>query len=80
MGKKGKKNKAGKLSKSDRKRAIADLERKLEALAKRLQDELKDVDVFEPLSQDRDDCDICCFPLPMDNGNIKHWVCCGKTI
>ena len=31
MGKKGKKKKAGKLSKGDRKRAIADLEVKLEA-------------------------------------------------
>ena len=80
MGKKGKKKKAGKLSKGDRKRAIADLEVKLEALAKRLQDELKDVDLFEPVSEDRDDCDICFVPLPMDRSDWKFSHCCGKFL
>ena len=68
MGKKGKKSKAGKLSKGDRKRAIDDLHRKLEALAERLQEELKDVDLFAP-PLPKDDCDLCFVTLP----SVSEW-------
>ena len=72
MGKKGKKAQAGKLTK----KAVF---KRLDALAKNLEEELKDADLFAPLPP-TEDCPICCVPLSRIARKIMNRPCCGKDI
>ena len=90
MGKKGKRsNKAagggdkGKVSagraRRERIAAMKEIETSIEALAKKFEEELKDVDVFCPLAA-REDCAICFLPMPSDDRCIAYGSCCGKSV
>ena len=53
---------------------------RLNALAKNLEDELKDADLFAPLPP-TEDCAICLVPLPhVKISEVGYVVCCGKEI
>ena len=75
MGKKGKKGQAGKPKKLTPK----DVSKRLSALAKNLEEELKGADLFAPLPP-MEDCAICLVPLPRLNSEIFYKTCCGKDI
>ena len=71
MGKKGKRG-----DKPAEKKAIL---KRIDALAKKLEEELKGADLFAPLPP-MDDCPICLVRLPrMDNSKL-YQGCCGKYI
>ena len=75
MGKKGKKAQAGKPKKLTPK----DVAKRLNALAKNLEEELEGADLFAPFPP-TEDCAICLVPLSrLDSGKI-YQSCCGKTI
>ena len=76
MGKKGKKGQAGKPKKLTPK----DVGKRLNALAKNLDEELKaGADLFAPLPP-TEDCAICLVPMSrLDSGKIYQW-CCGNEI
>ena len=76
MGKKGKKGLAGKPKKLTPK----DVGKRLNALAKNLDEELKaGADLFAPLPP-TEDCAICLVPMSrLDSGKIYQW-CCGNEI
>ena len=79
MGKKGKKAQAGKPKKLTPK----DIGKRLNALAKNLEEELEGADLFAPLPP-TEDCAICLVPLfrlsdETQNGTRYH-ACCGKEI
>ena len=72
MGKKGKKAQAGKLTR----KAVL---KRLDALAKKLEEELKDADLFAPLPP-TEECPICCLPLSRLASKTFYKACCGKDI
>lgn len=41
--------------------------------------ELKDEALFK-VPPPRDDCDICCLPLPLEAAESRYQACCGKVI
>ena len=75
MGKKGKKAQAGKPKKLTPK----DVGKRLNALAKHLEGELKDADLFAPLPP-TEDCAICLVPLLRGHSEIYYQPCCGNSI
>ena len=77
MGKKGKKAQAGKPKKLTPK----DVGKRLDVLAKKLEEELEGADLFAPLPP-TDDCAICFVPLPRISANIARFyqACCGNDI
>ena len=75
MGKKGKKAQAGK----DKKLTFKDVGKKLDALVKKLEEELKNADLLRPLPP-TEDCPICCIPLSRLSYNFQYYSCCGKRI
>jgi len=75
MGKKGKKGQVGKPKKLTPK----DIGKRLNALAKNLEEELKGADLFAPLPP-TEDCAICLVPLSRMNAEIRYMACCGKDI
>ena len=88
MGKKGKR--AGKSSegkakqgtgKARRERAALqrDVEARIAALVTRLEEELKDADMFGPYAE-REDCPICFVPMPQADADLTCCPCCGKII
>ena len=76
MGKKGKKAQAGKPKKLTPK----DVGKRLNALAKTLEEELEGADLFKPLPP-TDDCAICLVPLSRHvNTETYYQPCCGNVI
>ena len=75
MGKKGKKAQAGKLKKLTPK----DVGKRIDALAKRLEEELKGADLFAPFPP-AEDCAICFVPLPHLKPETCYQACCGNSI
>ena len=75
MGKKGKKAQAGKPKKLTSK----DVGKRLNALAKNLEEELEGADLFAPLPP-TEDCAICLVPLSRLNSEVLYKACCGKEI
>ena len=75
MGKKGKKGQAGKPKKPTPK----DLSKRLNALAKNLEEERKGADLFAPLPP-TEDCAICLVPLSRVVQNSHYRACCGNMI
>ena len=75
MGKKGKKAQAGKPKKLTPK----DVGKRLDVLAKNLEEELKGADLFAPLPP-TEDCAICLVPLSRAVPNSTYFACCGNVI
>ena len=75
MGKRGKKAQAGKPKKASPK----DVGKKLNALVKKLEEELKGADLFAPLPP-TEDCAVCLVPLPRVKGKSAYNACCGNDI
>jgi hypothetical protein len=75
MGKKGKKGQAGKPKKLTPK----DIGKRLDTLAKKLEEETKGADLFAPLPP-TDDCAICLVPLSRMAPNSGYFACCGNLI
>ena len=75
MGKKGKKGQAGKPKKPTPK----DIGKRLNALAKNLEEEVKGADLFAPLPP-TEDCAICLVPLSRMATNLVYEPCCGNMI
>lgn len=75
MGKKGKKGQAAKPKKLTPK----EIGKRLDALVKKLQEELKGADLFAPLLP-MEDCPICFIPLPRLGDKKVYKYCCGKEI
>ena len=75
MGKKGKKTQAGKPKKLTPK----DVGKRLDVLAKKLEEELKGADLFAPLPP-TEDCAICLVPLPRVRSETFSKPCCGNSI
>ena len=75
MGKKGKKAQAGKPKKLTPK----DIGKRLDVLAKNLEEELEGADLFAPLPP-TEDCAICLVPLSRLNSETFHQACCSNNI
>ena len=76
MGKKGKKAQAGKPKKLTPK----DISKRLNALAKTLEEELEGADLFAPLPP-TEDCAICLVPLSRSKpSETLYKACCGNAI
>ena len=75
MGKKGKKAQAGKPKKLTPK----DIGKRLDVLAKKLEEETKGVDLFAPLPP-TEDCAICLVPMSRFISEIRYLLCCGNFI
>ena len=75
MGKKGKKAQAGKPKKLTPK----DVGKRLNALAKNLEEELEGADLFALLPP-TEDCAICLVPLRRIETQISYKICCGNFI
>ena len=75
MGKKGKKAQAGKPKKLTPK----DVGKRMDVLAKNLEEELKGADLFAPLPP-TEDCAICFVPLSRLASNSTYFACCGNMI
>ena len=75
MGKKGKKAQAGKPKKLTPK----DVGKRLDALVKKLGEELKDADLFALLPP-TEDCAICLVPLSRLKIDAMYQACCGNEI
>jgi TPR repeat protein len=75
MGKKGKKAQAGKPKKLTPK----DVGKRLNALAKNLEEDLEGADLFAPLPP-TEDCAICLVPLSHVKSESLYKSCCGKSI
>ena len=75
MGKKGKKAQAGKPKKLTPK----DTSKRLDALVKKLEEELKGADLFAPLPP-TEDCAICLVPMSRIKSDTMYKACCGKEI
>ena len=75
MGKKGKKAQAGKPKKLTPK----DVGKRLNTLAKNLEEELNGADLFAPLPP-TEDCAICLVPLTRVLSETLYTPCCGNTI
>ena len=75
MGKKGKKAQAGKPKKLTPK----DVGKRLDVLAKKLEEELEGADLFASLPP-TEDCPICLVPVSGINSEQRYRPCCGNTI
>ena len=75
MGKKGKKTQAGKPKKLTPK----DIGKRLNVLAKKVEEELEGADLFAPLPP-TEDCAICLVPMSCIKSETFYQACCGKTI
>ena len=75
MGKKGKKDQAGKPKKLTPK----DVGKRLDALVKKLGEELEDADLFAPLPP-TEDCAICFVPLSRLKSETYYQTCCGNEV
>ena len=75
MGKKGKKAQAGKPKKLTPK----DIGKRLDVLAKKVEEELKGADLFAPLPP-TEDCAICFVPLSPVKCQSFYQACCGNSI
>jgi TPR repeat protein len=75
MGKKGKKAQAGKPKKLTPK----DVGKRLDALAKKLEEELEGADLFAPMPP-TEDCAICLVPLSRLIAATYYSTCCGNLI
>ena len=75
MGKKGKKGQAGKPKKLTPK----DVGKRLNALAKNLEEELEGADLFAP-PPPTEDCAICFVPVSHVESERRYMTCCGKEI
>ena len=75
MGKKGKKAQTGKPKKLTPK----EIGKRLDALVKKLEEELKGADLFAP-PPPTEDCPICLVPLNRTAEHSWYLTCCGKTI
>ena len=75
MGKKGKKAQAGKPKKLTPK----DVGKRLDVLARKLEEELEGAYLFAPLPP-TEDCAICLVPLSRMAANSGYWSCCGNMI
>ena len=75
MGKKGKKVQAGKPEKLTPK----DIGKRLDALVKKLGEEIKGADLFAP-PPPTEDCAICLVPLPLVQSERRYSACCGNEI
>jgi hypothetical protein len=75
MGKKGKKAQAGKAKKLTPK----DVGKRMDTLVRKLEEELKDADLFAPLPP-TEDCAICLVPFSRLNAESFYKACCGKHI
>ena len=75
MGKKGKKALAGKPKKLTPK----DVGKRLDVLAKKLEEETKDVDLFAP-PPPTEDCAVCLLPLSRRTPEVRYQACCGNEI
>ena len=75
MGKKGKKAQAGKPKKLTPKV----ISKKLDAMAKKLEEELSGADLFAPLPP-TEDCPICLLPLSRIHDMSNYMSCCGKIL
>ncbi len=75
MGKKGKKAQAGKPKKLTPK----DIGKRLDVLAKNLEEETKGADLFAP-PPPTEDCAICFVPLSHVKSDSVYQACCGKEI
>ena len=73
MGKKGKKAQAGKPKKLTPK----DIGKRLDVLAKKVEEELEGADLFAPLPP-TEDCAICLVPLPHVEAERRYMACCGN--
>jgi hypothetical protein len=74
VGKKGKKKQVGKPKKLSK-----CIGKRLDALVKKLEEELKGADLFAPLPP-TEDCAICLVPLPHVKSETYHQTCCGNEI
>ena len=78
MGKKGKKGKKAQAGKP-KKLTPKDVGKRMDALIKKLEEELEGADLFAPLPP-TEDCAICLVPLsPVKSGEL-YQACCGNTI
>ena len=75
MGKKGKKAQAGKPKKLTPK----DVGKRMDVLAKKLEEELEGAELFAPLPP-TEDCAICLVPLSRVAANSNYRACCGNVI
>ena len=75
MGKKGKKAQAGKPKKLTPK----DIGKRLDVLAKKVEEELEGADLFAPLPP-TEDCAICLVPFSPIKADTMYKACCGKEI
>ena len=75
MGKKSKKAQAGKPKKLTPK----DVGKRLNVLAKKVEEELEGADLFAPLPPP-DDCAVCFVPLPSANFETVYKSCCGNFV
>ena len=75
MGKKGKKAQAGKPKKPTPK----DVGKRMDVLAKKLEEELEGADLFAPLPP-TEDCAVCLVPLSHVQSESIYQTCCGNTI
>ena len=75
MGKKGKKAQAGKPKKLTPK----DIGKRLDVLAKKVEEELEGADLFAPLPP-TEDCAICLVPFSPIRSDAVYKACCGKEI
>ena len=88
MGKKGKRAAKGGdgtakhgTGKARRERAAIqrDVEARIATLFVKLEDELKDVEMFGSFAEE-EECPICFVPMPMSKQEIAYFPCCGKNI
>ena len=75
MGKKGKKAQAGKPKKLTPK----DVGKRLDVLAKKLEEELEGADLFAPLPP-TEDCVVCFVPLARMAEHSCYFACCGNVV
>lgn len=72
MGKKGKKSRAGKLTRKD-------ISKQLDSLVENLEEELNNADIFAPFPS-MEDCPLCFLPLSRVPAMSKYQACCGKRL
>ena len=80
MGKKGKKGKKAQAGKP-KKLTPKDVGKRLNTLAKNLEEELEGAELFAPLPP-TEDCAICLVPMPLSNAEseICYQLCCGNNV
>ena len=61
----------------ERAAALREIQARVDALVAKLEEELRDVELFGPL-EEREECPICFVPMPLDTGQSAHIACCGK--